>query len=164
MLTVYRYYDTISPPKPQVEEVLESVVSSLNQAWHKEKNYVALPQSGALTSSFRQINAVIMGVARSPLSPAGRVKEDAQKRGTHISLTMPLLRQYRAEYYQIANDARKDVRVNTPTMIKGRSQLDTETVVCDRRIASKRIHVEIIIGYAKTFKIFVCFMLTNFRL
>ena len=96
LLTVYRYYDTISPPKPQVEEVLESVVSSLYQARHKEENYVALPQSGALTSSFGQINAVIKGMARSPLSPAGRVKEDAQKWGTHVSLTTPLLRQYRA--------------------------------------------------------------------
>ena len=47
----------------------------------------------------------------------------------------------------------KDVKVNTPTMIKGNSQLDAETVVHDRRIASKRIHVERIIGYAKTFKI-----------
>lgn len=76
--------------------------------------------------------------------------------------------------------ASMDVRVNTPTTMKGRNQLDTETVVKDRRIASKRIHIERIIGYAKTFKILqfpmnhekfalagqivhVCFLLTNFR-
>ena len=49
--------------------------------------------------------------------------------------------------------ASKDVKVNTPTTLKGRSQVDAETVVRDRRNASKRIHVEGIIGCAKTFKI-----------
>ena len=34
----------------------------------------------------------------------------------------------------------KDVKVNTPTTLKGHTQLDAETVVCDRRSASKRIH------------------------
>ncbi|XP_033725364.1 uncharacterized protein LOC117315325 [Pecten maximus] len=38
--------------------------------------------------------------------------------------------------------ASRDVKVNTPTMLKGKSQLDAEDVVRDRRIASKRIHVE----------------------
>ena len=33
----------------------------------------------------------------------------------------------------------KDVKVNTPTTLKGHSQLDAERVVCDRRSASKRI-------------------------
>ncbi len=45
--------------------------------------------------------------------------------------------------------ASKDVKVNTPTILKGLSQLDAETMVRDRRNASKRIHVERI----KTFKI-----------
>ena len=103
LLTVYRYNENISPPKPQVEELLESVVSSLYQARHKEERYVALPQSGALTNSFRQINGAIKGVARSPLSLARRVKEDAHTWGTHVSLTTPVLRQYRSEYYQIAH-------------------------------------------------------------
>ena len=49
--------------------------------------------------------------------------------------------------------ASKEVKVNTPTSLKGRSQLDEETVVRDRRNASKRIHVGRIIGCAKTFKI-----------
>ena len=102
-LTVYRYYDNISPPTPPVEEVLESVVSSLYQARLKEERYVALPQSGALTISYRQINSFITGVARSPLYPSGRVKEDAQKWGTHVSLTTPSLHHYRPEYYQIAH-------------------------------------------------------------
>ena len=73
-----------------------------------------------------------------------------------------------------------DVFVNTPTMLKGRSQLDPEEIVRDRRVASKRIHVERVIGLAKTFKIlkremcqskvplasriiFVCFAINNFR-
>ena len=74
----------------------------------------------------------------------------------------------------------KNVHVNTPTMLKGKHQLEPETVVKDRRIASKRIHVERVIGLSKTFKIlqrnlsahyvplggrivYVCFMLSNFR-
>ena len=76
--------------------------------------------------------------------------------------------------------AYRNVQVNTPTTMKGRNQHDAETVIRDRRIASKRIHVERAIGYAKTFKILhkclkserirlggrivkVCFLLTNFR-
>ena len=73
-----------------------------------------------------------------------------------------------------------DVLVNTPSTMKIKMQLDPETVIKDRRIASKRIHVERVNGYAKTFKILkrplandklelieriihVCFLLTNFR-
>jgi len=76
--------------------------------------------------------------------------------------------------------ASKDVKVNTPTMLSGKSQLEPEAVVKDRRIASKRIHVERVIGLAKHFKIlkadlpstklnmgsrimFVCFILSNFQ-
>jgi hypothetical protein len=73
-----------------------------------------------------------------------------------------------------------NIQVNTPTMLKGKSQLEAQDVVKDRRIASKRIHVERIIGLAKTFKIlkkelpqgkailgsriiFICFSILNFR-
>ena len=76
--------------------------------------------------------------------------------------------------------ASKDVKVNTPTTMKGRTQLPAETVIKDRKIASKRVHVERVIGLAKQFKIlptkldhsrtplggriiFVCFALCNFR-
>ena len=76
--------------------------------------------------------------------------------------------------------ANKGVRVNTPTTMRGKNQLDAATVVNDRRIASKRVHVERVIGYAKTFKIlshplphyylplgsricYVCFAISNFR-
>ena len=76
--------------------------------------------------------------------------------------------------------ANKNASVNTPTMLKGKAQFEPHEIVRDRRIASKRIHVERVIGLAKTFKIlkteltaekrqlgsriiFVCFMLSNFR-
>lgn len=76
--------------------------------------------------------------------------------------------------------ASKNVLVNTPHMLRGKSQLQPEEVIHDRRIASKRIHVERVIGLAKTFKIlqkklsikriqdahkiiFVCFNIVNFR-
>ena len=46
-----------------------------------------------------------------------------------------------------------NVLVNNPTSMKGKHQLDPETVIKDRRITSKRIHIERVIGYANTFKI-----------
>jgi hypothetical protein len=74
----------------------------------------------------------------------------------------------------------KDVHVNTPTMLRGKSQLEPHEINKDRKIASKRIHVERVIGLAKTYKILkkdlnscyttlgnriihVCFYLCNFR-
>jgi len=74
----------------------------------------------------------------------------------------------------------RDIAVNMPTMLKGRTQLSTTSVAKDRKIASKRVHVERVIGLAKTYKIikaelnkfyvhlggrilFVCFVLQNFR-
>lgn len=76
--------------------------------------------------------------------------------------------------------ADQNVSVNTPTLLKGKSQLEPEDIVRDRTVASKRIHVERVIGLAKRFKIFkqelpsskvplasrivyICFMLSNFR-
>ncbi|XP_062617077.1 uncharacterized protein LOC134278804 [Saccostrea cucullata] len=76
--------------------------------------------------------------------------------------------------------ASQDVYVNTPTMLKGKSQLDPEEVIRDRRVASKRIHIERVIGLSKGFKIlrhplpqsklhlgsrivYVCFAISNFR-
>ena len=48
--------------------------------------------------------------------------------------------------------ASKDVHGNTTTTLKRRRLLDAETVVRDRRNASKRIHVERIIGCVNTFQ------------
>ena len=76
--------------------------------------------------------------------------------------------------------ANQNVCVNTPTMLKGKSQLEPEEFIRDRRVASKRIHIERVIGPSKTFKILridlsntklqlanrivnVCFRLTNFK-
>jgi len=76
--------------------------------------------------------------------------------------------------------ALKSVEVNIPTVMRNMSQLPAEKVISDRRIASKRVHVERMIGLAKTFRIlkeeldhsyiplggrilFVCFALQNFR-
>lgn len=76
--------------------------------------------------------------------------------------------------------ATKNVFVNIPTFLRGKSQLVPADVVKDKKIASKRIHIERVIGLAKTYKIlrhelsasrtvlgsriiYVCFMLCNFR-
>ncbi len=72
------------------------------------------------------------------------------------------------------------VHVNIPTVMRNMVQLPPDKVIRDRRIASKRVHVERIIGLAKTYKIlkedlhhhytplggrilYVCFALVNFR-
>ena len=47
----------------------------------------------------------------------------------------------------------QNVHVNTPTTMRGKNQLPSATVVEDCRIANKRVHVERVIGLAKTFKI-----------
>jgi len=74
----------------------------------------------------------------------------------------------------------KQVQVNVPTVMRGLTQLPAEKVVCDRRIASKRVQVKRVIGLGKVFKIlkdyldhsylpigvriiFACFPLTNFK-
>lgn len=73
-----------------------------------------------------------------------------------------------------------NVTVNIPTFFRKKNRLPSKSVLRDRRISSKRVHVERIIGMAKTFKIltqplvtteamlasdilFICFMLVNFR-
>ena len=49
--------------------------------------------------------------------------------------------------------ASKDVQVNIPSFMKGRNQLSLSEVIKDRSTASKCVHIERIIGLAKTFKI-----------
>lgn len=76
--------------------------------------------------------------------------------------------------------ARKNVTVNIPSFLKGKSQLPGLTVIKDRKLANKRVHIERAIGLTKTYKIckrelngyyvnlgseiyFLCAMLCNFR-
>ena len=73
-----------------------------------------------------------------------------------------------------------NVTINIPTFFVKKNRMCGDTVLKDRKIASKRVHVERIIGLAKTYKIlsepmntwetqlssdiiYVCFMLCNFR-
>ena len=76
--------------------------------------------------------------------------------------------------------ASKDVSIIIPTFLKGRNQLPGLAVVQDRKLSSKRVHIERMIGLTKTYNIlqipinrfyipllskiyFVCQMLCNFR-
>jgi hypothetical protein len=76
--------------------------------------------------------------------------------------------------------ALNDVTINIPTFFSKKNRMSGKTVLRDRRISSKRVHIERIIGLAKTYKIlthplnstetklaseitFVCFMLCNFK-
>ena len=73
-----------------------------------------------------------------------------------------------------------DVEINIPAFFKKKNRLDKATLLKDRRIASKRVHIERIIGLGKTYRIlrspmnstytklsskiiFICYMLCNFK-
>ena len=73
-----------------------------------------------------------------------------------------------------------DVTINIPTFFRKKNRMTGKTVLKDRAISSKRVHIKRIIGLAKTYKIlkeslnvtetklaseitFVCFMLCNFK-
>ena len=45
------------------------------------------------------------------------------------------------------------VSVNIPTFFKKKNRMSSKTVLRDRKIASKRVHIERIIGLGKTYKI-----------
>ena len=49
--------------------------------------------------------------------------------------------------------APKDVKVNIPTFFKKKNRMSNHTVLRNRKISSKRVHIERLIGLAKTFKI-----------
>ena len=74
----------------------------------------------------------------------------------------------------------RKVHVNIPTVMRGLTQIPAEKLIKDRRVASKRVHVERVIGLAKQFRIlkqeldhsyiplggrilFVCLSLINFK-
>ncbi|XP_061167395.1 uncharacterized protein LOC133176262 [Saccostrea echinata] len=76
--------------------------------------------------------------------------------------------------------APKDVSVNIPSFFKKQNRMSGKTVLRDRKISSKRVHIERLIGLGKTYKIlktplnttetklaseilFVCFTLCNFK-
>ena len=76
---------------------------------------------------------------------------------------------------------RYDVQINIPTFFKKKNQISGKTIKSDRMISSKRVHIERLIGLAKTFKILkhplnntqsalgtqilkVCCYLCNFRM
>ena len=76
--------------------------------------------------------------------------------------------------------ATANVHVNIPTFFKKKNRMTGKIVVNDRKISSKRVHIERIIGLGKTYRIltcpltgtetklsshitFVCFMLCNFK-
>ncbi len=73
-----------------------------------------------------------------------------------------------------------DITINIPSFLKKGNQFHHKTLARDRKVASKRVHIERIIGLAKTYKILtqplntteselateivsVCLMLCNFR-
>ena len=98
---VYRYRLSITLPETPVDETFGGALSALCQGQVREDRYSSLPQSGALTNTLRHVNGVVRGVVHSPLEAADRVRDDAHKWGTHLSLPSPPIRQYRQDYYRM---------------------------------------------------------------
>ena len=99
---VYRVHDTVAmPPAPAAVESCGHALAAMSQAPAKAERYKSLPQAVAITNCLRHMNSTIRGVAHSPLDPPGRVCEDPQKWGNHVSLSSPSIRQYRPEYYRM---------------------------------------------------------------
>ena len=98
---VYRYHPFIPLPEAPVDETFGGALSALCQGQVREDRYSSLPQSGALTNALRHVNGVVRGIVHSLLEAADRVRDDAQKWGTHLSLPSPPIRQYRQEYYRM---------------------------------------------------------------
>ena len=46
-----------------------------------------------------------------------------------------------------------DVKLSIPTFLKKRNQFKPSSRLSDKKIASKRVHIERLIGLAKTYKI-----------
>ncbi|XP_033759277.1 uncharacterized protein LOC117341516 [Pecten maximus] len=76
--------------------------------------------------------------------------------------------------------APRDVTINIPSFFKKKNRMSGKAVIQDRKISSKRVHIERIIGLGKTYKIltqpltgteaalsseivYICYMLCNFR-
>lgn len=49
----------------------------------------------------------------------------------------------------------KNIQINIPTFLKKKNRMSYSTIIEDRKISSKRVHIERIIGLAKTFKILI---------
>ena len=49
--------------------------------------------------------------------------------------------------------AARDIHVNIPTFFKKKNRMSGQQVLADRKISSKRVHIERIIGLMKTYKI-----------
>ena len=78
------------------------------------------------------------------MSPAGRLKEDAQKWGTHVSLTTPVLRQCRSEYYQIAHSEslpmEERVFLSTPWSVSSADSITRQSVPSEVRVKMTQLH------------------------
>ena len=83
---VYRYNPSISLPEAPVDETFGGALSALCQGQVQEDRYSSLHQSGALTNALRHLNGVVRVTVHSPLEEAGRLRDDAQKWGIHLSL------------------------------------------------------------------------------
>ena len=110
---VYELNEDISPPAPRVDDTFGGKLFSRYQGNTKEEKSSTLPLSGVMANAARHVTGVVTGVSRSPLAEEGRAREDAQRWGTHVSLSSPAIRQFKPDYYRVhyPNDIPVDERI-----------------------------------------------------
>ena len=110
---VYELNEDISPPAPRVDDTFGGKLFSRYQGNTKEDKTPVLPLSGVMENAARHVTGVVTGVSRSPLAEEGRAREDAQRWGTHVSLSSPSIRQFKPDYYRVhyPDDIPEDERI-----------------------------------------------------
>ena len=110
---VYELNEDISPPAPRVDETFGGTLFSRHQGNTNEDKTPVLPLSGVMENAARHVTGVVTGVGRSPLAEEGRAREDAQRWGTHVSLSSPAIRQFKPDYYRVhyPDDIPEDERI-----------------------------------------------------
>ena len=100
-MTSMRTFLPQPPPPPRVDDTFGGKLFSRYQGSTKEEKTPALPLSGVIANAARHVTGVVAGVSRSPLAEEGRAREDAQRWGTHVSLSSPAIRQFKPDYYRV---------------------------------------------------------------
>ena len=98
---VYELNEDISPPAPRVDYTFGGKLFSRYQGNTKEEKTPVLPLSGVIANAAHHVTGVVTGASCSPLAEEGRAREDAQRWGTHVSLSSPAIRQFKPDYYRV---------------------------------------------------------------
>ena len=99
---VYARNNSVSAPAPLASEGLGGELDERERGEAKEDKFLTLPQNSVIQTLYKGLNKIVHGGTVS--TAKGRVCDDAQKWGSHVSLTSHPIRKFRPEYYRIHHD------------------------------------------------------------